>query len=348
MPAPGHIQPQNRLPSWQTWRDRKATQLGGNFLIGTWRGTPCTTKCATAGSRNLQTHCPTMGLGPCTSTCGATQGGGGARQPPANRTQFQCFPARPPINHKHPAPRAGRETRPQEGREAKQKKTDQQEGKQEGRRRPQEGRQDRRQRKTRRKTRHNDQHDWASRGPPDATGTAQPTHSWLYVFPLLPAQPAPLHSAGSLENAANTAPAWQRLLDHLRQPPPIRWPHLHHILITLQHVAIDTGQALQLAERAWPATLDATGACLPPGTLVYLPWAVSILQQPTEYIAATAQEALLQAYLGDHPQCTNQWPSQPAPQNSPDQALDWHHPPNTIYAMHPPQSTPMTWTPPRH
>ena len=47
------------------------------------------------------------------------------------------------------------------------------------------------------------------------------------------------------------------------------------------------------------ATLARATAHLPPATRIHLPWALDHLTEPTGYIPATAQEALLHTFLGD-------------------------------------------------
>ena len=53
------------------------------------------------------------------------------------------------------------------------------------------------------------------------------------------------------------------------------------------------------AERTLPQRLYDAGSRQPTGTLVHLPWAVDLFQAHNGYIPATAQEALLQAFLGE-------------------------------------------------
>ena len=99
--------------------------------------------------------------------------------------------------------------------------------------------------------------------------------------------------------AWNTGAQWHRLVEQLERAQPIPWQHLHHILTVLQQVAQDTGQMLPPGERTLPDTLRSAGEQQPPGALIHLPWAVTLFQQPGGYIPATAQEALLQAFLGE-------------------------------------------------
>ena len=52
------------------------------------------------------------------------------------------------------------------------------------------------------------------------------------------------------------------------------------------------------AEQALPARLQAAGNAQPPGAQVHLPWALGQFLLDNGYVPATAQETLLQAYLG--------------------------------------------------
>lgn len=69
------------------------------------------------------------------------------------------------------------------------------------------------------------------------------------------------------------------------------------MLSTLQQLALDSGKFLPPAEQALPEAVRTAGMQQPAGTLIHLPWAGGLFQQPDGYIPATAQEALLQTFL---------------------------------------------------
>ena len=152
---------------------------------------------------------------------------------------------------------------------------------------------------------------WTQRGPPDEHSCSHPTFSWFYV-PLLLAATNRLEPQAA--EAWHQTPAagnpWRRLVEHLQQARPVPWQQLLHVLTTLQQLATHTGQTLAESEAALPNRLREAGACQPPGTLVHLPWAVTVFQQPSGYIPATAQEALLHTFLGeDWHQQLPPWPN---------------------------------------
>lgn len=186
---------------------------------------------------------------------------------------------------------------------------------------------------------------WTHQGPPEGRHTVHPTHSWFYVLLLLAGtnrlQP---EATAAWQQTTNTGQAWHRLVMQLQTAAPIPWQLLQHILATLQDIATASGQRLAAAENNLPAALRAAGSTQPSGTLVHLPWAVELCQQPGGYIPATAQEALLQAFLGEqqasaaatlaqqwHSLARNPGPAEPTP-----------HPANGVAAEGPPASPPPT------
>ena len=146
-------------------------------------------------------------------------------------------------------------------------------------------------------------------GTPWAPGTShQPTTNTQLVLRAAPARSnTPVAATRRLHpdtaqqwlSYPNTGAQWHRLVEQLERAQPIPWQHLHHILTVLQQVAQDTGQILPPGERTLPDTLRSAGEQQPLGALIHLPWAVTLFQQPGGYIPATAQEALLQAFLGE-------------------------------------------------
>ena len=94
-------------------------------------------------------------------------------------------------------------------------------------------------------------------------------------------------------------PEWQNLVTQLREAPAIPWQQLHHTLQTLQQLARDTGHQLPAAETALVEQLVTAGSREPAGAQIHLTWAMNIFAQTSGYVPATAQEALLQNYLGE-------------------------------------------------
>ena len=128
----------------------------------------------------------------------------------------------------------------------------------------------------------------------------QPTVEF-YVALLL-AGARSLHSsaaAAAWQNVPATGTTWHTWARTLQNTEPIPWQQLHHIITTLHRVAAASGQRLPQHEAALPDRLHTAGRQQPTGTLVHFPWAVSFFQQADGYIPATAQETLLQAYLGE-------------------------------------------------
>ena len=95
------------------------------------------------------------------------------------------------------------------------------------------------------------------------------------------------------------SPHWGALVHSLQQASPIPWQHIVHILTTLQHIATTNHQQLPPTEASLPERLTRAGSREPSGTLVHLSWVLDQVIQPDGYIPATAQETLLQAYLGE-------------------------------------------------
>eukprot|EP00435_Cladocopium_sp_Y103_P027618 s2497_g6.t2 len=139
---------------------------------------------------------------------------------------------------------------------------------------------------------------WASRRPPEQQ--PGPTNSWLYV-PLLHA------GAGRLTPAArqawlqhpNSTQEWSAIEQQLLHAAPVHWQRLHQVLVMVQDLAIQSGNPLPAFERTAPNQLASAAASLPPATQVHLPWALDQLSDASGYIPASAQEALLQVYLGE-------------------------------------------------
>ena len=148
------------------------------------------------------------------------------------------------------------------------------------------------------------QNNWHHRGPPNSpTGT---THSWLYA-PLLLAATSRL-APETLQQWANHPSAedtWERLVSALQRANPIPWQQLHHILLIARVPRQPYTGRVSLTRR-----LQAAGAQQPAGRKCIFPgpWVNSCRKTGTS--PATAQETLLQAYLGEHVASQRHpWPS---------------------------------------
>ena len=97
----------------------------------------------------------------------------------------------------------------------------------------------------------------------------------------------------------HAGPEWQDLVTQLRRAPAMPWQRLHHTLQMLQQIALDTGHRLPAAETALVEQLVTAGSREPTGAQIHFPWAMNILTQSSGYVPATAQEALLQNFLGE-------------------------------------------------
>ena len=186
-------------------------------------------------------------------------------------------------------------------------------------------------------------------------GAPQPTppyaNSWFFV-PLLLAGGNRLQAQTEQQWRAHphAGHEWQTLVDALRTAPPIPWRDLHNTLATLQQRAADSGHQLPAAERAILEQLTAAGSLEPAGSQVHLPWVLNVVAYPTGYVPATAQEALLQHYLGDRQASSaaslaDRWrqPQHTTPTTSPDPQPARPFPTKT-----PPTTTPARPTPATH
>ena len=106
-------------------------------------------------------------------------------------------------------------------------------------------------------------------------------------------------TAEAWSNHPTASPHWGGLVQSLQQASPIPWQHIVHILTTLQHLVTTNHQQLPPIEASLPERLTRAGSREPSGTLVHLSWVLDQVIQPDGYIPATAQETLLQAYLGE-------------------------------------------------
>ena len=97
----------------------------------------------------------------------------------------------------------------------------------------------------------------------------------------------------------HNAPDWAELVQHFRLALPVPWQQLHHTLVLLQQLVVQTGGQLSAHEANLPSHLAAQAAGLPAATQIHLPWALARMSDNTGYIPATAQEALLQTYLDE-------------------------------------------------
>ena len=149
---------------------------------------------------------------------------------------------------------------------------------------------------------------WSTRGPPAPSQPAPATYSWFYVaFLLAGARSLHASAAAAWQNVPTTGTTRHTWARTLQNTEPIPWQQLHHIITWLQRVAAASGQRLPQHEAALPDRLHTAGRQQPTGTLVHFPCTVSFFQQADGYIPATAQETLLEAYLGER-QASAVWP----------------------------------------
>ena len=140
---------------------------------------------------------------------------------------------------------------------------------------------------------------WTRQGPPDPHQNLPATHSWFYV-PLLLAgarrlHPDAEHQWGQHDQAGNE---WINLLQQLREAPPVPWQQVHNTLTTLQHLNASGGRPIPPEEQAIAQRIATAGSQAPHGSHVHLGWAITQVISSSGYIPATAQETLLQTYLG--------------------------------------------------
>ena len=140
---------------------------------------------------------------------------------------------------------------------------------------------------------------WFQQGPPLPSTPRPPTHSWIFV-PLLHAAARRLTTSAerAWEADARFAGVWQRYVVLLRNAPPVPPEVLLHTLDALQQLATASGHPCPPAEAALLQSLAHETSCLPASTLAHFPWAWQLFTLPGGYIPATAQEALLQCFLG--------------------------------------------------
>ena len=160
---------------------------------------------------------------------------------------------------------------------------------------------------------------WHSQGPPAQASNPGPTNSWLYV-PLLHAGVGRLTAQAEQAwlHHPNSTQEWHDLVQHLRNARPVPWQQLHHTLVLIQQLAVQAGRPLPTNEANTPHNVARAAATLPPSTQVHLPWALEHMTDASGYIPASAQETLLQHYLGERlaaraAMLADQW-RRPAPQ----------------------------------
>ena len=140
---------------------------------------------------------------------------------------------------------------------------------------------------------------WYQQGPPPPTAPLPPTHSWFFV-PLLHAAARRLapQAQRAWEADARFSVVWHRYLFLLQSAQPIRPDALVRALAVLQQLAAAGGQPCPPAEARLLDSLVHETSCLPATTLAHFAWAWNLFTLPGGYIPATAQEALLQSFLG--------------------------------------------------
>ena len=140
---------------------------------------------------------------------------------------------------------------------------------------------------------------WTRQGPPDPHHNLPATHSWFYV-PLLLAGARRLHpdAENQWRHHAQAGHEWNNLLEQLRAAPPVPWQQLHNALTTLQQLSTTGDGPIPPEERATAQRIATAGSQAPHGSQVHLGWAIAQVVSSSGYIPATAQETLLQTYLG--------------------------------------------------
>ena len=159
---------------------------------------------------------------------------------------------------------------------------------------------------------------WFRQGPPTQHQAIPYANSWFFV-PLLLAGANRLQTDTEQHwrEAPQTGHEWQALDETLRTAQPIPWRDLYNTLAMLQQLAVDSGQQLPAPERALLEQLAAAGSLEPAGAQAP-PWILNVVTYPTGYIPATAQETLLQHFLGDRQASTaanlaDRWRHPPGP-----------------------------------
>ena len=112
----------------------------------------------------------------------------------------------------------------------------------------------------------------------------------------------------TLSLASRFAPPYAHIagacLSHPLLPPPLRCDAQHHgkpihTITALQQLRADTGRAVPPEEIATSHRLAEAGTREPAGAHVHLNWAIAHVSYASGYIPATAQETLLQNFLGE-------------------------------------------------
>ena len=137
-------------------------------------------------------------------------------------------------------------------------------------------------------------------------------------------------TAANLRCSKNKATEWINLVQQLREAPPVPWQQVHNTLTTLQHLNASGDRPIPPEEQAIAQRIATAGSQAPHGSHVHLGLAITQVISSSGYIPATAQETLLQTYLGP------QFASQAATL-----AARWRQP-------HPPRPVPTPHAGPQH
>ena len=154
---------------------------------------------------------------------------------------------------------------------------------------------------------------WFRQGPPGQHQAVPHANSWFFVPLLLAgAHRSQADTEQQWQNDPRAGHEWQTLVATLRAALPIPWRDLHNTLATLQQLAADSGHLIPGPEQAILDQLATAGSLEPAGAQVHLPWVLNVVTYPSGYIPATAQETLLQHFLGDRQASTaanlaNRW-----------------------------------------
>ena len=142
---------------------------------------------------------------------------------------------------------------------------------------------------------------WSTRGPRPGH-RAPPPYSWFFV-PLLHVAARSLHPDAIQQWEAHPfyGRLWADALSNLQLAPAVPVATLATAVQTLQDVYAREGRQLSAFEAALPAVLAALVEGLPAGTLAHLNWVLPRVRDTNGYVPASAQEALLENYLGSGP-----------------------------------------------
>jgi hypothetical protein len=119
---------------------------------------------------------------------------------------------------------------------------------------------------------------------------------------------------------------WRDALGQLQQAPP--WSLLLEVLQRLQHLRRQEGRDVSEFEESMRPSLHVAARQLPNSRSVHLQWILPFCTNPSGHVPASAQETLLEAYMGPRDaaehlrRATHLQPDSPAPESSPSSSSD--------------------------